>query len=93
MIVLAVVAILAAVAWPTFDGVVTEQRRSDAVRALLQAQVDMERCQASRGNYTGCAPDNGQSPNGDYNIGVDVDADGGGAADIADRLRGTEDCF
>lgn len=51
LIALAVVAILAALAWPSFMGAVQRSRRVDATAALLQVQLAQERWRSGHASY------------------------------------------
>ncbi|PFH11994.1 type IV pilus assembly protein PilE [Collimonas sp. PA-H2] len=52
MIVVAIVGILAAVAYPSFQSYVLHSRRADALTALSQDQVIVERCYAQNFSYS-----------------------------------------
>ena len=69
MIVVAVIAILAAIAIPSYQNQVQQTRRADAQSALLQAAQGLERCFTRANTYVGCAVPN-QSPDGFYTIAV-----------------------
>jgi len=69
MIVIAVVAILAAIAIPSYQNQVQKTRRADAQSALLQAAQAMERCFTRANTYVGCVIDT-TSPDGFYAITV-----------------------
>ncbi len=69
LIVLAVLAILSAVAWPSYQDTVHKSRRADARVALLEAAQLLERCQTVHQSYS--HPDciiPVQSPEGFYRI-------------------------
>ena len=56
LIVMAIVGILAAVAYPSYAAYVLKSRRSDGLTALSQNQVILERCYAQNLSYNGaCA--------------------------------------
>jgi type IV pilus assembly protein PilE len=69
LVVLAVLAILSAIAWPSYQDSVHKSRRADARVALLQAALLLERCQTLHQRYThpDCAIPT-QSPSGFYRI-------------------------
>jgi type IV pilus assembly protein PilE len=75
MIVVAIIAILSAIAYPAYNKYVLRSRRSDAYAALNQDQAIMERCYAQYFSY---APTGGQScptiaansPEGYYSVTV-----------------------
>ena len=54
MIVVAIVAILAAIAIPTYQEQVRKGRRADAARAVGQLQLDMERWRGENPSYADC---------------------------------------
>ncbi|WP_318190944.1 type IV pilin protein [Marinihelvus fidelis] len=71
MIVLAVVAILVALALPSYRDQVRKSRRADAESALLSAAQVLERCFTRLNTYsTGCPDPSGLSENGYYNVTV-----------------------
>ena len=51
MIVVAVIAILSAIAYPSFMGQVRKSRRADAIKALAQVQQAQERYRAGNATY------------------------------------------
>ena len=65
MIVLAIVAILVALALPSFQDVIRKSRRSDAMNAILDIHLSQERWRANNTTYGTLA-----------NLGLDDDADG-----------------
>ena len=72
MIVVAVVAILAAVAIPSYQNQIQKTRRADAQTGLMQAAQALERCFTRTNTYVGCAlptyRDGRTSPDGFYRI-------------------------
>ena len=52
LLVTAVVAVLAAVAYPSYNGYVLESRRADAYTAILQAQLAQENWRVSHSTYS-----------------------------------------
>ena len=57
LIVLVVVSILAAVAWPSFRDAVHKSRRADAMSALTEIMQAQERWRANNPNYSGTLAD------------------------------------
>ncbi len=55
MIVVAILGIIAAVAWPAYEREMATQRRSEAIRALSLASNGLERCFADTADYSSCA--------------------------------------
>lgn len=87
LITLAVVAILSAIAWPGYGAVIRRAQRQDARLALLDLQHAQERHYLRHFSYTdrleGTRADGGLglgglSPQGEYRLAVEVDADGQG---------------
>ncbi|AHE99488.1 type IV pilin protein [Thioalkalivibrio paradoxus] len=69
LVVIAVLALLAAIAWPSYRDTVLKAQRADARAALLQAAHRLERCHTLNGSYLhpDCAiPDT--SPDGHYRL-------------------------
>lgn len=56
MIVVVVIAILAALAYPSFIEQVHKSRRADAIRALGEMQLQLERWRAENPSYANCTP-------------------------------------
>lgn len=52
MIAVAVVGILAAIAYPSYTSYLFKSRRADALSALTQAQIRLERCYAQNFSYS-----------------------------------------
>ncbi len=68
MIVVAIIGLLAAIAYPSYTDNVRKGRRTDATASLTDAAQRMERCYISSNTYTGCAPASYESPEGFYDI-------------------------
>lgn len=54
MIVVAIIGILAAVAYPSYQSYILQARRSDAIAAILQMQQDLERWRINNVSYATC---------------------------------------
>lgn len=90
MVALAIVGVLAAVALPTYQGVVHRSQRTDARLALLWIQYQQERHYAAHNAYAGAlaqltAPAGiaARSAAGDYELAVTTSNDGQGYVAIA----------
>lgn len=68
MVTVAIIAILASIALPSYKKYVYRGRRSDALQALSLAQVQLERCYAANFSYLTCAAPAANSPNNYYAI-------------------------
>ena len=55
MIVIAIIGIITAIAYPAYGRYVIDARRADGISALLTGMQAMERCRATNYSYTGCA--------------------------------------
>lgn len=78
MITVAIIGILAAIAYPSYTAQVQKTRRADAQTALSQAALAMEACRADRATYTGCALPSSVSEDGHYDLVVAVTGNGRG---------------
>lgn len=76
MIAVAVIAILASIAYPSYTKYVQEARRTDAKAALMEAAGQMERCYTVTSDYTSasCPDDPMASEEGFYTISVSASA-------------------
>ena len=61
MIVVAVVGILAAIAYPNYTASVDKSRRADAQVSLMTAAQTLERCYTMQNNYTECGFSDGDT--------------------------------
>lgn len=70
MIVVAIIGIISAIAYPTYTKHVLETRRSDAHLALLSGAQDLERCRATSFSYEAptCTLRNATSESGYYTV-------------------------
>ncbi|MEE9320313.1 MAG: type IV pilin protein [Granulosicoccus sp.] len=68
LIVVAIIGILAGIAYPSYAEHVQRTRRSDGHLALLLAVQNMERCKSTSYSYAGCAVSPATSPEGNYTL-------------------------
>lgn len=70
LIVVAIMGILAAIAYPSYGEHVRQTRRADGHLALLNAVQAMERCRSTRFSYLGCTLPSGydNSPESFYSV-------------------------
>ena len=73
MIVVVVIGILAAIAYPSYQKQVQKTTRADAQSALLQAAQALERCLTRNNTYLGCFDVPFDSPDGFYSISFTAD--------------------
>lgn len=73
MIVVAIVGILAAVAYPSYTKYVQKSRRTDATTTLLGAAQHLERCYSQSFKYTGCTGVPTASADGYYTIAAELE--------------------
>ena len=73
MIVIAIIGIIAAVGYPSYNSYVQQSRRADGHLALLNTVQSMERCKSTRFSYATCTIPPGQdtSPEDFYSITID----------------------
>lgn len=90
MVVVAIIGIIAAVGWPTYQSQLAKQRRSDAVLTLTDTAAQLERCFSGQGIYPAdCVAANIPSTGGHYSVGVDIDDDGTGYTLTATPVEGS----
>ena len=58
VITVAIIGIIAAVAWPEYERQKTKNRRSDGINALLSAAQEMQQCHTDEGGYIDTNGDN-----------------------------------
>ncbi len=75
MVTIAIIGLLAGIAWPLYNSTQMGARRADAIMGLMRAQAEMERCYSRNGSYTGCAPSSANSPQNYYSISVAITND------------------
>lgn len=68
LIVMAIMGILAAIAYPSYSQYVIKTKRSDAHLALLSAAQTMERCKSTSYSFINCTLTKTTSPEGHYSI-------------------------
>lgn len=78
MIVLAIVGIVAAIAYPSYTRYAQKSLRTDAHAALMQAASALERCNTQSYTYANCGDVPTTSPEGHYTIDVSTGDDNGG---------------
>lgn len=72
MIAVAVIAILAAIAIPSYQQHVEKTRRADAITSLTSTAQELERCFTRTNTYENCVDASFSSPDGYYNIRVNA---------------------
>jgi type IV pilus assembly protein PilE len=90
IVTIAIISIIAGIAWPAFEGQLLKQKRKDAVAGLMIVNTAMQKCRSDNGSYADIddcvtnaeleadpAKTNNISPDGRYTI--DVTITGGGA--------------
>ena len=75
MIVVVVLGIIAAIAFPSYTSQVQKTRRADATSALLGAAQQLERCYTRTSTYAKCLPFPQESPNRHYDISIEQEDD------------------
>lgn len=73
MIVVAIVGILAAIAYPSYAKYVQKSRRTDATTTLLAAAQQLERCYSQNFKYADCTGLPSASPEGYYEITAELE--------------------
>ena len=73
LIVVAIIGILAAIAYPSYGEHVKKTRRADGHLALLEQRQAFERCRATRYTYANCALTTTRSPEGFYTLSLSND--------------------
>lgn len=68
MIVVAIIAILAAIAYPSYQNHVLKTHRKDAQREMMEIAQNLERCMTRTNTYNGCKISGGDSESGRYKI-------------------------
>lgn len=68
MIVIAIIGILAGIAYPQYSQYVQKSRRADGQLALLEEVQALERCKSTRYSYANCTLTHASSPENYYTI-------------------------
>ena len=68
IVVVAIIGILAAIAYPSYQAQTERGRVSEGRAAMVEAAASMERCFTATGTYVGCNPRPDSSATGFYNI-------------------------
>jgi type IV pilus assembly protein PilE len=68
MIAVAIIGILAAIAYPAYRTYVLKTHRTDAVRVLTNNAQQLQRCYSQTFTYVGCATLSANSPNNYYGV-------------------------
>ena len=74
LIVVAIIGILAGIAYPQYGSYVQKSRRADGHLSLLQEVQTMERCKSTTYSYANCALTKAESPEAYYAITLEKDA-------------------
>ena len=74
VVVIAILGIIATIAWPLFEAQSDRSRRTDGIGGLITAANEMEKCYSDSATYTGCTIA-ATSPKGFYNITSVINAD------------------
>lgn len=74
LIVVAILGILASIAYPQYGSFVQKSRRADGQLALMQEVQSLERCKSTRYSYAGCSVESAASPEAYYDITLVSDA-------------------
>jgi type IV pilus assembly protein PilE len=89
MIVLVIVAILAAVAYPSYQEQVERGRLAEGKAVLTQAATRMERCYSTKGTYKNCISSAVDSETGMYAVSVKAPAADNTFTLVATRKKAT----
>lgn len=77
MVTVAIIGILAAIAYPSYTEYVKKTRRAEAAALLLNTAQQVERHYSQTGSYTDVIPEDGVTE-GNYTISIDYDGEGDG---------------
>lgn len=77
MVTVAIIGILAAIAYPSYTEYVKKTRRAEAAALLLNTAQQVERHYSQTGSYTGVIPEDGVTE-GNYTISIGYDGEGDG---------------
>ncbi|KPQ21905.1 MULTISPECIES: type IV pilin protein [unclassified Halomonas] len=87
MIVLAIIGIVAAIAYPSYTRYAQKSLRTDAHAGLMQAASALERCNTQSYTYDNCDDVPATSPEGHYTIEVSTGSQNGGYTLTAETDR------
>lgn len=91
LIVLAIIGVIAGVAYPTYTHYVERSLRSDAQAGLLLAASELERCYSRQYSYANCAI-TPTSPDGNYTITATEKSDTHGGFLLSARTLRSDGC-
>ena len=91
VVVVAIIGIIASIAWHLYIGQTTKQRRADGVRGLMLANQEMTQCKTDNATYTGCVLTNAFSPDGQYSMSVAITGGGDEFTLTATRTPAVDD--
>lgn len=89
IVAVAIIGILAGIAWPLFEAQLQKSKRKEAINALLEASQQMHQCRTDQGNYAGCGFTR-SSKDGAYTITATAVSAGAGFAITASHIAGTD---
>nr|WP_281373457.1 type IV pilin protein [Halomonas zhaodongensis] len=91
LVTVAIIGVIAAVAYPSYTRHVERSLRTDAHAGLLQAATELERCYSRHFAYTNCSI-TATSPEGHYTITVADGSDGDGGFLLTAATTQTDGC-
>ncbi len=91
LVTVAIISVIAAIAYPSYTRHIERSLRTDAYAGLLQAAAELERCYSRHYVYAGCAI-TPTSPEGHYTITVAVGRGGDGGFLLTATTTQTDGC-